>query len=97
MFKYSIDDDPGVITLYKRYLEKQGYIVTRLSVDADGQLDPEALKQAIGPQTALISIMAANNETVVVLPVKELAEIATSFKRRLAKEDVVAVEPSDVA
>ena len=57
-------------------LEKQGHDVTRLPVDADGQLDPEALKQAIRPQTALISIMAANNETGVIFPIKELAEIA---------------------
>lgn len=57
-------------------LEKQGCVVTRLSVDTDGRLDPEALKLAIQPQTALISIMAANNETGVIFPIKELAEIA---------------------
>lgn len=57
-------------------LEKQGCVVTRLSVDTDGRLDPEALKLAIQPQTGLISIMAANNETGVIFPIKELAEIA---------------------
>lgn len=59
-------------------LEKQGYIITRLPVDGDGQMNPEALKQAIRPETALASIMAANNETGVIFPINELAAIAQS-------------------
>ena len=57
-------------------LEKQGYFVSYLPVDSQGAVDPELLKSAIQPQTALISVMAANNETGVLFPIKELARVA---------------------
>ena len=47
-----------------------------LPVGADGTVSPEALKNAINGETALVSVMAVNNETGVVQPVRELAEIA---------------------
>jgi cysteine desulfurase len=57
-------------------LETRGYEVTRLGVDAQGRLDLEALERAIRPDTALLSIMAANNETGVLFPVEKIGEIA---------------------
>lgn len=59
-----------------KYLEKQGYEVTYLEVDADGLVDPNAVEAAIRPDTILISIMFANNEIGVIEPVAEIGRIA---------------------
>lgn len=58
------------------YLEQQGYEVTYLDVDADGLVSPETLRQAIRPDTILISVMFANNEIGTIEPIAELGEIA---------------------
>ena len=58
------------------YLEQHGYEVTYLDVDADGLVSPEALRQAIRPDTILISVMFANNEIGTIEPIAELGEIA---------------------
>lgn len=57
-------------------LEARGVRVTRLAVDADGLVDPDALRAALGSDTDLVSILWANNETGVLQPMAELAEIA---------------------
>ncbi len=55
------------------YLEKkEGFRVTRLPVDRDGMVDPESVKTAITPETILVSVMAANNETGMLQPVREI-------------------------
>jgi len=56
-------------------LEKRSCAVTFLSVDQHGNLDVAELEAAIRPHTALVSIMWANNETGVLFPVEEVAEI----------------------
>lgn len=53
----------------------EGFRVTRLPVDTRGLVDLEALRQAITPQTALVSLHAANNETGTIQRVAEIAEI----------------------
>ena len=58
------------------YLEQQGYEVTYLDVDADGLVSPDALRQAIRPDTILISVMFANNEIGTIESIAELGEIA---------------------
>lgn len=58
------------------YLEKKGYEVTYLDVDKDGVVDLEQLKNAIRPDTILISIMYANNEIGTIQPIKEIGAIA---------------------
>ncbi len=58
-----------------RYLQREGYRVTFLSVDQSGQLDLEELREAITPDTCLVSIMYANNETGVIFPIAEIAGI----------------------
>jgi cysteine desulfurase len=57
-------------------LEREGFAVTWLQVDGRGLVDPEAVKRAIRPDTLVISVMHANNETGVVQPVAEIAAIA---------------------
>ena len=50
------------------HLERLGCAVTRLSVDREGVLDPDDVRRAIRPDTVLVSLMHANNETGVLLP-----------------------------
>lgn len=57
-------------------LEKQGFEVTYLPVDADGLVSPADFEAAIRPDTILASIMFANNEVGTVEPIAELAKIA---------------------
>lgn len=57
-------------------LEKKGFNITYLSVNHIGLIDLEELKNAITSETILISVMLANNETGVLQPVKEIADIA---------------------
>lgn len=59
-----------------RHLERRGWNVTLVSVDERGRLDPEKLRDALRPDTLLVSVMYANNETGVVQPIKELARAA---------------------
>lgn len=58
------------------FLETRGYSVTYLCVDAKGMIDLAELEDAITEDTLLLSVMLANNETGVLLPVREIAEIA---------------------
>jgi len=59
-----------------QHLEKLGADVTYLEVDAEGNISLENLEKAIKKETILISVMAANNETGVIYPIKQMAEIA---------------------
>lgn len=57
------------------YLEKFGYETTFLPVDEYGTVQPDTLREAIRPNTRLVSIMHANNEIGTIQPIKELADI----------------------
>ena len=70
-------EHPAVLNLCK-YLETQGYRVTYLGVDTEGRLNLDELKAALSPDTAIVSIMWANNETGVVFPVEDAARITHS-------------------
>ena len=61
-------------------LENRGYAVTFLKVDKSGQLNLNELADAIGPDTGLLSVMWANNETGVIFPIEEIAAIAREKK-----------------
>lgn len=63
---------------YCMALEKEGYRITRLPVDREGLLKLADLENAITEETAIVSLMWANNETGVLFPVKEIAEICRS-------------------
>jgi cysteine desulfurase len=58
-----------------RFLESHGVKVTWLAPDRQGMITPQMVKEAISDKTALVSVMWANNETGLILPVKEIAEI----------------------
>lgn len=67
-------EHPAVLDTCKR-LERSGFEVTYLDVDASGRLDPEAVRRAMTDKTLLVSIMAANNEIGTVHPVAEIGAI----------------------
>lgn len=58
-----------------RWMRGQGYHLTELSVDSEGNLDLDELGDAITDETGLVSVMWANNETGVVFPIEQIAEI----------------------
>ena len=58
-----------------QHLEKKGYRVTWLNVDQDGTLDLEELRASLTDDTAVVSIMWANNETGVIFPIERIGEI----------------------
>lgn len=68
-------EHPAVLNLCKN-LEGRGYRVTYLKVDENGMINLHELEEAVGPETAIVSLMWANNETGVIFPVKEAARIA---------------------
>ena len=60
------------------YLGRKGYRITELSVDREGRLDLDELRESLTDQTTLVTIMYANNETGVIFPVEEIGEIVKS-------------------
>lgn len=58
------------------HLATRGYRVTELPVDSEGRLDLELYRKALTPDTAIVSLMWANNETGVIFPVEKAAEMA---------------------
>ncbi len=73
-------EHPCVLNVYKQ-LEKDGYNVTYVGVNSDGELNKEELYQAVNEKTALVSCMYANNETGVIFPVEEIAEKVKSLNK----------------
>lgn len=70
----TVVEHPAVLKLC-RHLEQQGVMVTYLPVDREGRLRLHYLEAALTPQTALVSVMAANNETGVLFPIAEIAAL----------------------
>jgi len=58
------------------HLSRQGYRITELPVDKDGLLDMNQFERSLTPDTAVVSLMWANNETGVLFPVEKAAELA---------------------
>jgi cysteine desulfurase len=65
----------SAIVKHAETLARRGYEVTWLSVNSDGLIDLQELEQAIRPDTAIVSLIWANNETGVLFPIEEAAEI----------------------
>lgn len=63
-----------------RKLEKQGFTVTLVDVNKDGVIDPADVEKAITPETALVTIMFANNEIGTLQPVAEIGKICKEHK-----------------
>ncbi|MGE5377068.1 MAG: cysteine desulfurase family protein, partial [Bacteroidota bacterium] len=72
-------------------LEREGYSVTRLPVDRQGLVDPDAVRRAVRPETKLISIMLVNNEVGSIQPVREIGRIARDRRVAFHTDAVQAV------
>ena len=68
-------EHPAILNVAKD-LERQGFTVERIPVDAQGRLDMEKAREMIDEHTALVSVMWANNETGNIQPVREISELA---------------------
>lgn len=66
-------EHPAVLDALRSLERDEGFRLALLPVDAEGRLDPSGFEAVVGEGTALVSIMAANNETGTLLPVDELA------------------------
>ena len=76
---------------YAQHLEKRGYEVTLLGVDDKGRLDLDELRAAVRRDTAIVSIMFANNETGTIFPIAEAAAIAHAMGALFHTDAVQAV------
>jgi len=70
-------EHPAVLSVC-RDLENHGYTVVEVGVDKEGQLDLAELEKQIDDDTALVTIMYANNETGVIFPIDKIAELVAS-------------------
>ncbi len=70
-------------------LEKDGYEVSWLGVDGQGLLDLQHLKAALRPDTAIVSVMLANNETGVLFPIEEIGQLVREHSRAVFHVDGV--------
>ena len=70
-------EHPAILSCLKNY-ERSGIEVVKIPVDNCGRLDMETLKKEVDENTALVTIMWANNETGTIFPIKECAAIAHS-------------------
>lgn len=79
-----------------KQLEKEGFEVTYLPVDSEGNINLRDLKDAIREDTTLISIMAANNEIGTIEPIKEIGEIARKKGILFHTDAVQAIGKMDI-
>ena len=65
----------SAILKHAEFLARRGFEITRLGVDSTGRVDPAEVAASIRPDTAIVAIMWANNETGVLAPVAEISEV----------------------
>lgn len=80
-------EHPSVINTC-RWLEGEGFTVTYVQPDSEGQISPAAIEAAIISETILVSVMLANNETGAILPIAEVGKICRSRKVRFHTDAV---------
>ena len=69
-------EHPAILSLVEHLQKTRGVTVHLIGVDARGRIDLDAFRAALGPKTAIVSAMWANNETGTLFPVEELARLA---------------------
>ncbi len=83
-------EHPAVLNVCKQ-LQKQGYRVTYISVNGQGELNLSELEASLTEETALVSVMYANNETGVIFPVEEIGRRAKEYGALFHVDGVQAV------
>ncbi len=84
-------EHPAVRTTCRHLRDQHGYRLTELPVDSKGQISLDELKAALTHETALVSIMHANNETGVIFPIEKIAEIVAESNAFLHTDAVQSV------
>ena len=84
-------EHPAVRTLCRHLRDRKGYRLTEVSVDAQGRLDMDEYRDALSDDTAVVSIMWANNETGVIFPVEDCARMAKACGALFHTDAVQAV------
>ncbi len=72
----TVVEHPAILSLVEHLQKTRGVTVHFIGVDAQGRIDLDAFRAALGPRTAIVSAMWANNETGTLFPVEELARFA---------------------
>ncbi len=80
-----------------RDLEKAGFAVTLLPVDSEGRVDPDALHRAIRPETALVSVAAANEEIGTLQSIADLARVTRAARVPLHVDGVGTIGRAPLA
>ncbi len=88
-------EHPAILSLAK-HLEEKGYEVTYLGVDDKGNLDMDEVAGAIRKDTAIVSVMYANNETGVIFPIPEIAALCKAKGVLFHTDAVQAVGKIDI-
>ncbi|WP_330203344.1 cysteine desulfurase NifS [Cyanobacterium sp. Dongsha4] len=83
-------EHPAILNLCRK-LEKEGYTVTYLSVNNQGQIDFDELEASMTGSTAVVSVMYANNETGVIFPIERIGQIAKEYGALFHVDAVQAV------
>jgi len=83
-------EHPAVLTTC-RELQATGYTLVELGVDRDGQIDLDELKSEVDGDTAIVTIMYANNETGVIFPIEKIADIVKEREAIFHTDAVQAV------
>lgn len=76
-------EHPAILNTMRYLEEEEGFRVTYLPVDAQGRVSLEALKEALCPETILVSMMYVNNEIGTVQPVEEAVQIVKNYKKTI--------------
>ena len=88
-------EHPAILALYQ-HLETRGYDITLLNVNEKGQIDLDELAASLRRDTAIVSIMFANNETGTVFPMQRIAEIVKERDVLLHTDAVQAVGKENI-
>ena len=83
-------EHPAVLSVC-RDLQNQGYTVVELAVDKQGRLDPAELEERLDDDTAIVTIMYANNETGVIFPIEKVAKLVADREAVFHTDAVQAV------